>query len=133
MKFSINKRLERLPMLLSESNPYLRARMQPQDQGDYIAGRFLWSCNVLEFAKDAKRELPEIDLEGMPEERRKIMEQLRERFGAMELHTSFTAWLGEQDKADVLKDGKQRKGGGLRPDYKEFAWLQRGVSRRGSA
>lgn len=127
LSFDAPNRLERLPMQLGQEAVYLRARLRPKDDADYIRARYAWDCDVLEFRKTAPKE-GEIEVpEGVPPEFAEQWKQLMLRFGGQQ-KKSFKDWLSDQpamSRREFDLEGKAKKGRSGKLDYTHWAWREK--------
>jgi hypothetical protein len=125
--FDVPSRLERLPMQLGDDAIYHRARLRPKDDADFVRGQYYWYCDVYEFAKVAPKDGEDVALpDGVPPELAAEMRRMLRELGGKR-HTSFSAWLDEQNEDDkervkIATKAKARRGKAGKLDFQHWVW-----------
>ena len=132
IQFKVFKKLKEIPMKLGVDDPHQRARFQPDNDGDYIYGRygkFSWQLEVYEFDPQKKAaKTSEKDPKDKVTKEERAANLARLRFSAK----NFKEWVKVKDRSRSKRkffiEGKHRKGSSKRPayDYWEYSDGQAG-------
>ena len=135
VRFEVFHKLAAVPLQIGAEEPNLSAKFEPDNEGDYIwgkYGKFAWQLYCFEFqGTKAAEEGPatgEADGDSeTPKSKEQAEKEMREEFRKRSSATTFAEWVKEKDRSSsggkrrYVVNGKANKGTGKRPP---FAWWE---------
>lgn len=131
--YMVYKKLAEIPMRFGEEDLHRIQRFEPEDEGDYVYGKFgvaYWYLNVMVFGERGNGggadgegpttgDRPKTREEAAEEARRELIEGRRAR--------TFEQWVTDKDpkreNRKILVDGKVRRGSSTRPESRWWEYV----------
>jgi len=111
IEFLVHRKLAAVPLQIGTQEPHLRARYQPNDPSDRIAGKFSWELFVLEFQKPGSK----------PPSRAS-----RPAAASQRTARNFEHWVHELDlgknQREFLTEGEVRKARRATPEHRYYEY-----------